>query len=621
MKAGNDARLTVCAIAVWMASVAVAAPVEPDWCRLRDGAPNICAGLTGVEGWPCLAFWGGPALEDWEYPGKIYKPISKYRGIAQGTYTEIRKTVPGGSRFAQFWAANGRCVFGNAMSCMGAVFDFTAEDAADPLASARQTEAIVRQCHAVRPYYEILFVCGATPELVRPYLDGREPEYARQLERVAEHYRLPSVNLAKFAADEIRAGRATWEDFAGAKPTARANACVTEAVRIFFDLIFVQCGTMPRKYVDRTLPAPLFKDMHAEGRIVPYDGGFASFGQDWLGWQRPIVQPFPHLLVSTAPQATLTFPFRGTEVGLVDEIHPDSPALEYAIDGGEFRTLPAPFAKTNELRHAFLASGLPNTDHTLTLRVKGAGTERLGAFLLNGMAKDPSEGLDYLGKLDRLAMEMPKVDYMPPAGRFAYLPKTVKKLREGGTLKMVMLGDSICADTSQSQFEKRLMKRYPKCTIEKVLSVRGSTGCDWYAQENRVQSYVLDHRPDLLIIAGISHQPDPRDVRTVVRQVRAKSPGTEILLVTPVFGRTSCSWNVNWTPDVDRTRTDDWRTILETIAREEKTAYFDMTGPLGAYIRSSKMTPGAFMRDIVHANDRGKYLLGELMCRWFEVER
>ena len=63
--------------------------------------------------------------------------------------------------------------------------------------------------------------------------------------------------------------------------------------------------------------------------------------------------------------------------------------------------------------------------------------------------------------------------------------------------------------------------------------------------------------------------------------------------------------------------TPNWRATLERIAAEENCAFFDMTGPLGSFIEKSQMARGAFMRDVVHANDRGKAVLGELLNRWF----
>ena len=103
-------------------------------------------------------------------------------------------------------------------------------------------------------------------------------------------------------------------------------------------------------------------------------------------------------------------------------------------------------------------------------------------------------------------------------------------------LRMVLLGDSIMGNTSGSSFELLLMRDYPKCKIVKIASLRSSTGCKYYQAENRVQDYVLKHNPDLLVIGGISNGGDAEAVRSVIKQVRAQKPDTEVLLLTPVFG-------------------------------------------------------------------------------------
>ena len=88
--------------------------------------------------------------------------------------------------------------------------------------------------------------------------------------------------------------------------------------------------------------------------------------------------------------------------------------------------------------------------------------------------------------------QIPPVQYSPPVERWEKLPKTRKLLTEGGTLHVVMLGDSIVNDTSRSCWNFIVERRQPKCQIEKITCVRGSTGCWWYKEPGRVQKYVLD---------------------------------------------------------------------------------------------------------------------------------
>ena len=156
------------------------------------------------------------------------------------------------------------------------------------------------------------------------------------------------------------------------------------------------------------------------------------------------------------------------------------------------------------------------------LMVKGASIERTDAESVAAWA-------------EKLYATCPLLHYAPPADRWQRLPQTMKTLQDGGKLRIVMLGDSICNDTSNSLYETLLARAYPQTRIEVVTSVRGGTGCWYYQHENRVEDYVLRFQPDLLIIAGISHNFDPEAIRSVIRQVRARSK-CEIMVLTGAVG-------------------------------------------------------------------------------------
>ena len=132
---------------------------------------------------------------------------------------------------------------------------------------------------------------------------------------------------------------------------------------------------------------------------------------------------------------------------------------------------------------------------------------------------------------DEVAAGNPLLRYEAPAKRCERLPQTMKTLQQGGKLRIVMLGDSICNDTSNSLYETLLMRVYPKARIEVVTSVRGGTGCQFYKEAPHVQEYVLRFNPELVIIAGISHGYDPEAIRSVIRQIK-KASSCEILVLT-----------------------------------------------------------------------------------------
>ena len=174
---------------------------------------------------------------------------------------------------------------------------------------------------------------------------------------------------------------------------------------------------------------------------------------------------------------------------------------------------------------------------------------RIGWLLVDGRVEDPLKGLAPLARIDAIYAAMDPLDYAPPADRWRNLDRTIERLREGGTLKIVMLGDSIIGDTSVVEIRTAAGREYPKCKIEKVTSVRGSTGCWWYKLDNHVEEYVLRHKPDLLMIGGISQREDVDSIREVIRQVRAKQ-SPEILLMTPAFGATQDPHIRNWSFEI-----------------------------------------------------------------------
>jgi hypothetical protein len=216
-------------------------------------------------------------------------------------------------------------------------------------------------------------------------------------------------------------------------------------------------------------------------------------------------------------------------------------------------------------------------------------------------------------QMERAAGEIPPVALEAPTDRWSHLPRTAGLLRQNGALRIVMIGDSIVNDTTQSRWEDRLQTMYPQSRIVKTTCVRGSTGCWWFKEEGRVKRYVLDHNPDLVMIGGISHKDDVDSVRDVVRQIRAALP-CDILLLTGAFGYVDPRDDKQWSFEADPA---DYRSRLRRLAEEEKAALLDMTAYWGKYIRESGKELDWFKRDAVHANERGMQVLGQILVKYF----
>ena len=219
-----------------------------------------------------------------------------------------------------------------------------------------------------------------------------------------------------------------------------------------------------------------------------------------------------------------------------------------------------------------------------------------------------------LKQIDEIYASIPPLKYKPPKNRWKYLPRTMQRLRSGPELRIVMLGDSIVNDTARSQWHLLLARSYPRCKITRFTAVRGSTGCWWYKDNDRVKLYVLEQKPDLVIIGGISQRDDIEAIREVIRQIRAGSRA-EVLLMSGAFGRFDPLNDKQWRYDIDPTG-NDYRARLQRLAKDLRVEFLDMRAPWGRYIRRSGKKQEWFKRDPVHANPRGEQVEGRILYRY-----
>lgn len=593
---------------------------EEAFYQIRDGIPNSQYYLQKNSVGNQYLFFVGESLLNGEnrYSQQMIAAMKKH--FPEAGIIETRHYQPGGSWFAQFRVGWGQAVFGEII-CSGhlVILDFAAGDTGkDKEHVQTQLENILRQIIRYRATHSTILVYTLTPEIFKDYQAGKTPDYITWCEEVADHYQVPSVNLAKYAADRI--STFSLNDFTrdGIHPTPLGSKIYGEAMEKFIDALMA-ANPIPKEPIRKTLPPPRNSLVNDNGRIIAYEQ--TEFSSDWKPGMTSPIPPFRHLLTTDQPGASLRLKFQGTEIGWIDVVDADSADLRFSIDGSDWKPIPAP-KKVAEprMRTLSLAEKLDrNQEHELVVETASAGVTRVGGILLNGTIVNPYEGLSSLEIIDKIYALMEPISYTPPKNRFRYLPQTMQKLQNGPTLKMVLLGDSIMGNTSSSNFELLLERNYPKCDVVKIASLRSSTGCWFYKEPGNVETYVLRHEPDLLIIGGISQRNDVESIRSVIHQVRDKRPGQEILLLTPVFGSMRDRHIQEWSYEIDTT-TDNFRNHLQKLAEDEKCAFFDMTGPWWKYIQDSGKTYGWFMGDAVHANPRGCQIIGRLLEIYFQPE-
>lgn len=468
---------------------------------------------------------------------------------------------------------------------------------------------------------DLVFIHAATPASVQARLQGEEVAAFAAAERVADHYGIPSLDASRVFFESVRSGALSLETIftPDGGLSAEAHRRLGDALADLIRRALAQKGGGVA-----SLPAALQEQGAIRAPVrVAYER--ADYGSGWLDWQESPLERFYHVLRADGAPGEVTLDIEGRLLAAEVLLEADTGDLEVSVNEEPWRLVPVFRAELPggaiTSRMVILASGLsPALRNHVRLRVAAATPEgsrgrnmAIAWFFVDGKAlnADPSAGLAPLEVADRIYRTMPVIDYIPPPKRWENLVRTRRLLSPGGTLRVVTLGDSIINDMRGSQFEHLLMRVWPGSSIEIFNSVRGSTGCWFYAQEGQVETYITSHRPDLLIIGGISHRNDSEAVRSVIRQTRAILPEVEVLLLTGPFGFVDPIQDPLW-----RARTEGFSEALRKISAEENAAFFDLQEAWANYIVHRARALNPFKRDVVHANERGRQLLGRLITEY-----
>ena len=237
------------------------------------------------------------------------------------------------------------------------------------------------------------------------------------------------------------------------------------------------------------------------------------------------------------------------------------------------------------------------------------------------------------------------LDFAPEGDRTALLPRTMDALKTGKPWRVVMLGDSIIQDTFHSQFHALLKREFPKSDVEWILSMRGGTGCWHYCLAENFYSYVVDHRPDLLIIGGISNWaehdeknrkdvgPTGSDAMLRVAKLARERLGCEVLVVNqplhcdrrprPAAADASeplpkMPFSAQWLGTLSPKLEYD---ALRRRCEAAKIQWWDELVPCYTWLFGSGLPFEWYSRDAVHSGELGKQIIGRVMLGYFLTGR
>lgn len=250
---------------------------------------------------------------------------------------------------------------------------FTAEE------QVRGMEGEVRHALLANPETDIVMLHFIYDPFIPIVAKGQQPDVVLNHERVANHYMVPSVNLAQEIGERIHEGQFTWEQFGGTHPAPFGHCYYAASINHLFDAMW-QGVTPDAPIVPHDIPAqPLDKFSYFGGDFI--DLSEARLGKGWTlvpSWRadnqyekRAGFVDVP-MLEATKPGAKFSLDFTGKAIGIFCTPGPSAGILEYSIDGAPFKRLDTftPWSPYLYIPWVYMfATELKDTSHRLVVRV------------------------------------------------------------------------------------------------------------------------------------------------------------------------------------------------------------------------------------------------------------
>lgn len=261
-------------------------------------------------------------------------------------------------------------------------------------------EGIVLQAYQHNPQMDIVMMAFADEHKVERYKQGKVPLEVKVHEDIAEHYKLPFVNLAEEVSHRIMGGEFTWEDdFKDLHPAPFGQEIYFASIKRLLEI--EQDHLLVDRFDKGERPEPLQKITYDNGKYEPVTNAIIkkdfSVNANWTPKDPiPTRLGFVNLpvLEGERPGAELELSFVGTAIGLAVLSGPDAGMIQYSIDGGKEQTLEL-FTEWSPQLHLpwflLLGDDLPQGRHRLKLTIANDNHERstgkacrIVHFLVNG---------------------------------------------------------------------------------------------------------------------------------------------------------------------------------------------------------------------------------------------
>jgi len=282
-------------------------------------------------------------------------------------------STPGAFRFENDVLKNGKV---DLLFLEAAVNDDT--NSTPPGEITRGMEGIVRHAKNANPLCDIVIMHFVDPGKMVDYKNGKIPDVIRLHEKVAEHYNVSTINLAKEVTERISAGEFDWQnDFKDLHPSPFGQHIYYQSIKQFLQSALISNESVLSTMAE--LPEPLDKFSYSNGILVEPNPPKPIKGWKMIeNWNpadgkgtRANYVNVP-MLVGEYPGKIIKFEFKGNAVGIAVAAGPDAGIIEYSIDDSDWQKqdLFTQWSKNLYLPWFYtLGSGLKSGKHMLQIRL------------------------------------------------------------------------------------------------------------------------------------------------------------------------------------------------------------------------------------------------------------
>ena len=295
----------------------------------------------------------------------------------------------------------------------------TNDGGASPEQIFRCMEGIVRQTWRALPECDICFVYTLTEAAIAPMLEGKFPRSASAMEKIADHYGIPSIHMGMEVAKLAKEGRLIWK--APLPKTDAEKATLGDKFVFAPDSVHPHPETGHELYLQaivRSLaaikaasatPAPhVLKDPfiatnYENAQLIPItkdsvtlSSGFTLLDPRTDAFAKRWAERLSTLQKATKPGETLSFKFKGTRAAIYDLVGPDCGQVIVTLDNQPPKIVPRFDAYCTYHRLATLVIGtdLPDTVHTVKIEIHPEQPDKATILAKNKNTIDKPERFD-----------------------------------------------------------------------------------------------------------------------------------------------------------------------------------------------------------------------------------